>query len=114
MERPKPQAASLKPTTSQTDAEGPKLYSEFVSRFPLVNAPEEDAEDAALYERLLRVACERPANTMLERGSGGGNNASHLKSHFQLTLVDRSSDMLEVSRALHPECADVQGDMRTV
>ena len=51
---------------------------------------------------------------MLELGSGGGNNASHLKRRFQLTLVDRSPEMLAVSRRLNPECEHVEGDMRTV
>jgi SAM-dependent methyltransferase len=51
---------------------------------------------------------------MLELGSGGGNNASHLKKHFRMTLVDLSPGMLEVSRLLNPECEHIQGDMRTV
>ena len=51
---------------------------------------------------------------MLELGSGGGNNASHLKARFKMTLVDLSPGMLEVSRALNPECEHLQGDMRTV
>jgi SAM-dependent methyltransferase len=102
------------PQGSEGPASGPKLYSSLASWFPLVTAPEEYAEEAALYERLLRAACERPPKSMLELGSGGGNNASHLKAHFQLTLVDRSPGMLEVSRALNPECEHVQGDMRTV
>lgn len=51
---------------------------------------------------------------MLELGSGGGNNASHMKKHFTLTLVDRSEGMLTVSRALNPECDHVVGDMRSV
>jgi len=29
-------------------------------------------------------------------------------------LVDKSPGMLEVSRALNPECEHVEGDMRTV
>ena len=52
--------------------------------------------------------------TVLELGSGGGNNASHLKADFELTLVDRSPGMLRVSAALNPECEHVEGDMRTV
>ncbi|MHC4615594.1 MAG: class I SAM-dependent methyltransferase, partial [Planctomycetota bacterium] len=51
---------------------------------------------------------------VLELGSGGGNNASHLKKWFDMTLVDLSPHMLEVSRALNPECSHQQGDMRTV
>jgi len=45
-------------------------------------------------------------------GSGGGHNASHLKSRFKMTLVDLSPGMLEVSRALNPECEHIQGDIR--
>ena len=52
--------------------------------------------------------------TVLELGSGGGNNASHLKQHFALTLVDRSEQMLDVSSGLNPECEHIEGDMRTV
>jgi SAM-dependent methyltransferase len=51
---------------------------------------------------------------MLELGSGGGNNASHLKADFEMTLVDLSDEMLGVSRALNPECEHIQGDMRSV
>jgi hypothetical protein len=53
---------------------------------------------------------------LLELGSGGGNNASHLKAHFQMLLVDRSAAMLAVSRQLNPECEhhQGQGDMRSV
>ncbi len=64
-----------------------------------------------------RRSSTRPSTrreTMLELGSGGGNNASHLKARFKMTLVDLSPGMLEVSRALNPECEHVQGDMRTV
>jgi ubiquinone/menaquinone biosynthesis C-methylase UbiE len=51
---------------------------------------------------------------MLELGSGGGNNASHLKRHFKMTLVDLSPGMLQVSRKLNPECEHIQGDMRSI
>jgi hypothetical protein len=38
------------------------------------------------------------AAPLLELGSGGGNNASHLKSRFQMLLVDRSPTMLQCCR----------------
>ena len=43
-----------------------------------------------------------------------GATASHMKSHFSMTLVDLSPQMLAVSRELNPECTHVEGDMRTV
>jgi SAM-dependent methyltransferase len=51
---------------------------------------------------------------VLELGSGGGNNASHMKKHFDLTLVDLSPSMLAVSRRLNPQLPHHQGDMRSV
>jgi hypothetical protein len=92
----------------------PRLYRELASWWPLLSAPAEYAEEAAFYERTLVAACERPPQTLLELGSGGGNNASHLKVRFEMTLVDRSAGMLDVSRTLNPECEHVEGDMRTV
>ena len=56
-----------------------------------------------------------PLETILELGSGGGNNASHMKQHFKETvLVDQSPDMLAMSRILNPELEHHEGDMRTV
>lgn len=92
----------------------PRLYREFATWWPLLSAPAEYAEEAEVYRRLLRASVEPPPRTLLELGSGGGNNASHLKAHFQMTLVDRSPGMLGVSRALNPECEHLEGDMRSV
>ena len=92
----------------------PKLYGDLAPWWPLLSAPAEYAEEAALFRRLLHEACDAPPRTLLELGSGGGNTASHLKAHFRLTLVDRAPAMLAVSRALNPECEHVEGDMRSV
>jgi SAM-dependent methyltransferase len=92
--------------------DGPRLYRDLAEWWPLLSAPEEYAEEAADYARLLEGAGD--VRTVLELGSGGGNNASHLKARFDLTLVDRSPAMLEVSRRLNPECEHVEGDMRSV
>lgn len=90
------------------------LYSQYAPWWTLLSPPEEYAEDAAAYTEILRGACASPPVEVLELGSGGGNNASHMKRDFQLTLCDLSPDMLAVSRRLNPECVHVQGDMRTV
>ena len=62
----------------------------------------------------LEEACERPLRTVLELGSGGGNNASFFKRRFEMVLVEPSAGMRNVSRALNPECEHIDGDMRTV
>jgi len=92
----------------------PKLYRELADWWPVLSAPEDYAEEAAFYEQALRAACSFEPHTLLELGSGGGNNASHLKKHFQMTLVDLAPGMLEVSRSLNPECEHILGDMRTI
>jgi SAM-dependent methyltransferase len=91
-----------------------RLYEELASWWPLLSAPEEYAAEAEVYRSMLLEACRPEPRTLLELGSGGGNNASHLKGQFQLTLVDRAPAMLAVSRALNPECEHVEGDMRDV
>jgi SAM-dependent methyltransferase len=91
-----------------------KLYDELAAWWPLMSAPEEYEEEAAFYAAALAGACVSAPRTVLELGSGGGNNASHLKARFEMVLVEPSAGMLAVSRALNPECEHVQGDMRTV
>ena len=90
-----------------------KMYSELADWWPLLSDVEEYAEEAAVFRDLL-IAHQPATRTILELGSGGGNNAAHLKEWFSLTLSDLSEDMLEVSRGLNPECVHVQGDMRTL
>ncbi|MGC2494787.1 class I SAM-dependent methyltransferase [Candidatus Binatus sp.] len=91
-----------------------KLYDELAEWWPLFSAPDDYAEEAAFFARVLTDACEPAPRTVLELGSGGGNNALHLKSKFEMTLVDLSPHMLAVSRKLNPECEHRVGDMRTV
>ena len=92
----------------------PKLYGELASWFHLLSAPADYAEEAEFARNLLVEASPTPPRTLLELGSGGGNNASHLKTHFQMTLLDLAPAMLDLSRSLNPECEHVAGDMRTV
>jgi SAM-dependent methyltransferase len=89
------------------------MYSDLAAWWPLISTPEEYVEEAAEAARHLRSAVI-PVREVLELGSGGGNNASHLAASFELTLVDLSADMLAVSAALNPACTHVQGDMRDV
>ena len=91
-----------------------KMYDEAADWWPLVSPPSDYQEEAAFFAQTIETACEGEARTVLELGSGGGNNASHMKSRFAMTLVDPSPGMLSLSRALNPECEHVEGDMRTV
>ena len=92
----------------------PRLYTDLSSWWQLLSEPLHYAEEAEFYRRLITDRSATPVKTMLELGSSGGNNASHLKVHFSMTLVDRSPGMLAVSRGLNPECEHLQGDMRSV
>ena len=92
----------------------PHLYSRLAEWFHLLTRPEDYAEEAEFYRRAIVSAATKPPRTLLELGSGGGNNTSHMKAHFQLTLVDISPNMLSMSRSINPECEHLLGDMRTV
>lgn len=92
-----------------------RLYSELAAWWPLLDEPADYAEEAGVYGDLLAGACDAPIESLLELGSGGGNNALHLKRRFpRLVLTDLSPGMLEVSSALNPECEHRRGDMRTL
>ena len=92
-----------------------KLYTEFPEWWPLMSAPGEYKEEARIYCDYLQQACDAPIDSLLELGSGGGNNASHMKRRFgRLVLTDISPGMLQVSKTLNPECEHRLGDMRDV
>lgn len=90
------------------------MYRELASWFHVLTPPEEYEVEARFYSSVLEDAALIPVRTVLELGSGGGNNASHMKSRFDLTLTDLSEEMLALSRSLHPDLEHVQGDMRTL
>src|SRR5215831_2148624 len=97
----------------------PKLYGELAPWFHLLSSPPDYAEEAEFARGLIQEASAtapitRSPKNVLELGSGGGNNASHLKAHFKMTLVDLSSGMLELSKKLNPECEHIRGDMKTL
>jgi SAM-dependent methyltransferase len=91
-----------------------KMYSELAPWFHLLTHPSDYAEEADFTTRAIEGTIEGEAHTLLELGSGGGNNASHLKHRFECTLTDISPEMLELSRSLNPECEHLVGDMRTL
>jgi SAM-dependent methyltransferase len=92
----------------------PRLYTEFADWFHLLTAPEDYETEADFYLKQLAAAIGREPHSLLELGSGGGNNASHYKRHVKATLTDLSPAMLALSARLNPECEHIQGDMRTI
>jgi SAM-dependent methyltransferase len=92
-----------------------KLYESLAVWWPLLSPPEEYAEEVAFFLPLVAEITVRGDATLLDLGSGGGNNALHMKRAFKaVTLVDLAPEMLAVSAKLNPECEHLQGDMRTL
>jgi trans-aconitate methyltransferase len=92
----------------------PILYRELVPWYFLVDPPEDHEEEAGCYQEALERAASPRPETLLELGSGAGNNALHMKRRFRCTLTDLSPDMLALSRTQNPECEHLLGDMRTL
>lgn len=91
-----------------------RIYSDLAPWFHLLTHPSDYEEEAAYIAGLADDSVQGPAETLLELGSGGGNNASHLKKRFTCTLTDLSAEMLALSGTLNPECEHIQGDMRAL
>src|SRR5688572_32114981 len=91
----------------------PRMYTELAAWWPLLSPPSDYVEEAADLLPSLLAATHTP-RTLLELGCGGGSLASHFKGHLQLTLTDRSPEMVAISRAVNPECEHAVGDMRSL
>jgi trans-aconitate methyltransferase len=92
---------------------GGLFYGTLASWWPLISPPAEYEEEATEAAQLLESG-SGIVHEVLELGSGGGNNAFHLKARFAMTLVDLSESMLQTSQALNPDCEHYPGDMRTI
>ena len=90
------------------------MYSDLAPWFHLLTHPSDYTDEAEFVTRVVDEVVGEDARTLLELGSGGGNNASHLKARFECTLTDLSPEMLALSRTLNPECEHLEGDMRTL
>jgi SAM-dependent methyltransferase len=90
------------------------MYSDLAPWFHLLTHPSDYEDEAAFVSRVVDDVGDGESRTLLELGSGGGNNASHLKKRFACTLTDIAPEMLALSRTLNPECEHLEGDMRTL
>jgi SAM-dependent methyltransferase len=91
-----------------------QMYSDLAPWFHLLTHPSDYWDEAAFVSRVVDDVGDGESRTLLELGSGGGNNASHLKARFECTLTDISPEMLSLSRTLNPECEHLKGDMRII
>ena len=89
-----------------------KLYNELADWWSLMQPPSVFAKQAGWIAKMLQPEGSKGTARMLQLGSGGGHLASHLKQWFEMTLVDLSPQMLELSRSLNPDCRHLEGDMR--
>lgn len=89
------------------------FYEELAPWWPLLSPVSDYEEEASELSRVIEARLP-DARTVLELGSGGGNNAFHLRRRFSMTLSDLSGAMLDVSVELNPDCEHVRGDMRTL
>ena len=95
-------------------SQSPRLYWDMADWFHLLTAPHEYRGEAEYYGTRIDEAASGPVDTVLELGSGGGNNAVHMKQRFTMTLSDLSPEMLETSRQINPELEHIRGDMRSL
>ncbi len=91
-----------------------RLYDDLAYLWPLLSPPEEYAEEASFWRATLLESLGSGRHRILELGSGGGHNLSHLTAHFDATAVDASEGMLAHSRRLNPSVTHHVGDMRSV
>ena len=90
------------------------MYTDLAPWFHLLTDPADYADEAAFTIAVVEATIDGDAQTLLELGAGGGNNASHLKRRFECTLTDIAPEMLALSETINPECEHVVGDMRTL
>lgn len=96
-----------------------RMYRDLAWLWPLISQPEEYAEEATYWRKILRDHLGPGKHTLLELGVGGGHNLSHIAgTHGDATYraagVDLSSHMLDHARRLIPDAEFHTGDMRSV
>jgi SAM-dependent methyltransferase len=91
-----------------------RLYGDLAHLWPVISPPDQYEEEAALVREWISRAVDRDVRTFLELGSGAGHLASQLPANWELTLVDRSPEMLALGRALVPRATHVEADLREI
>ena len=91
-----------------------RLYNDLAHLWPLLDPPEDYAQEASFWRQALREKLGPGRHEVLELGVGGGHLLSHLTADVQATAVDISATMLAHSKRLNPGVEHHLGDMRSV
>lgn len=91
-----------------------RAYGDLAWTEPLLSFPEEYADGARHFERVIRDHSRIEVRTLLHLGCGAGAHDHTFKKSFEVTGVDISEGMLAHARRLNPEIRYIRGDMRTV
>lgn len=97
-----------------SETTGSHLYKDLAWLWPVLSPPEDYAEEAVHWRRVLREKLGDGRHTILELGAGGGHNLSHLTKEFDAVAVDLSPEMLDNCKRLNPTVELHVGDMRNV
>lgn len=91
-----------------------RLYHDLSWIWPIVSPPEDYIEETEFFSRIVKENAEVKVRTLLHLGCGGGRNDHTFKTHFDVTGVDISGEMLRLAKELNPESSYIRGDMRSV
>ena len=86
---------------------------DFADIYDIVCGAQRDYPEQAEKTRNLILSRNPSARTFLDVGCGTGEGMAHLRDTFEVTGVDLSPSMVEVSRGKLPGIPIHQGDMRT-
>lgn len=87
------------------------LYSRLAWLWPVLSPVEEYAEEMGLWRSAIRERLGPGRHRLLDLGTGGGHHLHHLSPGFEATAVERSPEMLELSRRVNPEVRHLEGDI---
>jgi len=91
-----------------------RLYGDLAYLWPIMSPPEDYAEEAEHWRRLLHRYLGAGRHRVLELGVGGGHHLSQLTNDFDAVAVDIAEPMLTLSKRLNPSVEHHLGDMRSL
>jgi hypothetical protein len=91
-----------------------RLYRDLAYLWPIMSPPEDYAEEAQHWRRLLRRHLGPGRHRVLELGVGGGHHLSQLTNDFDAVAADIAEPMLVLSKRLNPSVEHHLGDMRSL